>query len=128
LPRPNGLLVAFICNHCPYVQAVIERIVRDARELAPLGFGVAAISANDPLAYPEDSFELMGSSPAGTTSRFHTYMTEHRGSRALRRRLYARLSSAFNARLECSIAAGRCVTARPGAGRGAPRAVRGNEN
>jgi len=33
---PNGLLVAFICNHCPYVQAVIERIVRDARELAPL--------------------------------------------------------------------------------------------
>ncbi len=57
---PNGLLVMFICNHCPYVQAVIDRIVRDARDLAPLGIGVAAISANDPVAYPEDSFERMG--------------------------------------------------------------------
>ena len=56
---PNGLLVMFICNHCPYVQAVVDRIVRDARDLAPLGIGVVAISANDPLAYPEDSFERM---------------------------------------------------------------------
>jgi peroxiredoxin len=56
---PNGLLVMFICNHCPYVQAVIDRIVRDTRELAPLGVGVVAISANDPAAYPEDSFENM---------------------------------------------------------------------
>ncbi len=56
---PNGLLVMFICNHCPYVQAVIDRIVRDARELAPLGIGTVAISANDVVAYPEDSFENM---------------------------------------------------------------------
>ena len=56
---PNGLLVMFICNHCPYVQAVIDRIVRDARDLAPLGIGTVAISANDPLAYPEDSFDRM---------------------------------------------------------------------
>jgi peroxiredoxin len=56
---PNGLLVTFICNHCPYVRAVIDRIVRDARDLAPLGIGVVAISANDPVAYPEDSFENM---------------------------------------------------------------------
>jgi peroxiredoxin len=56
---PNGLLVLFICNHCPYVRAVIDRIVRDARDLAPLGIGVVAISANDPVAYPEDSFERM---------------------------------------------------------------------
>jgi len=55
----NGLLVMFICNHCPYVQAVIDRIVRDARDLVPLGVGVAAISANDPAAYPEDSFDNM---------------------------------------------------------------------
>ena len=55
----SGLLVMFICNHCPYVRAVIDRIVRDARDLAPLGVGVAAISANDPVAYPEDSFERM---------------------------------------------------------------------
>lgn len=57
---PGGLLVMFICNHCPYVRAVIDRIVRDARDLAPLGIGVVAISANDPVAYPEDSFERMG--------------------------------------------------------------------
>jgi peroxiredoxin len=57
---PNGLLVMFICNHCPYVQAVLDRIVRDALELQALGVGVVAISSNDASAYPEDSFEAMG--------------------------------------------------------------------
>ena len=56
---PNGLLVMFICNHCPYVQAVIDRIVRDATELQAHGIGSVAISANDPHEYPEDSFENM---------------------------------------------------------------------
>ncbi|MEM5472337.1 thioredoxin family protein [Hoeflea sp. AS60] len=56
---PNGLVVAFICNHCPYVKAVIDRIVRDADELAGLGVGFVAISSNDVDAYPEDSFENM---------------------------------------------------------------------
>jgi peroxiredoxin len=56
---PNGLLVMFICNHCPYVKAVLERMVRDCRELAPLGIGSVAIMPNDPGAYPEDSFENM---------------------------------------------------------------------
>jgi peroxiredoxin len=56
---PSGLLVMFICNHCPYVQAVIDRIVRDAHDLAPLGVGVVAISPNDPIAYPQDSFDHM---------------------------------------------------------------------
>jgi peroxiredoxin len=56
---PNGLLVMFICNHCPYVKAVLDRIVRDARELQALGVGVVAISSNDAAAYPEDSFEAM---------------------------------------------------------------------
>ncbi|MGB2819051.1 MAG: thioredoxin family protein [Burkholderiaceae bacterium] len=56
---PNGLVVMFICNHCPYVQAVLDRIVRDARELQALGVGVVAISSNDAEAYPEDSFEAM---------------------------------------------------------------------
>jgi len=55
----KGLLVMFICNHCPYVQAVRERIVRDAGELAGLGIGCAAIMSNDPTDYPEDSFENM---------------------------------------------------------------------
>jgi peroxiredoxin len=55
----KGLLVMFICNHCPYVKAVRERIVRDARELAALGIGSVAIMSNDPADYPEDSFENM---------------------------------------------------------------------
>ena len=55
----RGLLVMFICNHCPYVKAVRERIVRDARELADLGIGCVAIMSNDPTEYPEDSFGNM---------------------------------------------------------------------
>ncbi|MBF9030290.1 redoxin domain-containing protein [Rhodobacterales bacterium HKCCE3408] len=57
---PKGTLVMFICNHCPYVLAVIDRIVRDARDLQKIGIGVAAISSNDVTAYPADSFEKMG--------------------------------------------------------------------
>ena len=56
---PNGVLVMFICNHCPYVQAVIHRIVRDVRELKTFGIGAIAIMANDPTEYPEDSFDNM---------------------------------------------------------------------
>lgn len=55
----NGLLVIFMCNHCPYVQAALDRIVRDARELAGFGVGTVGINANDPVAYPDDSFEAM---------------------------------------------------------------------
>ena len=55
----NGMLIMFICNHCPYVLAVLDRIVRDAEELQSLGVGVSAISSNDVIAYPEDSFENM---------------------------------------------------------------------
>jgi peroxiredoxin len=56
---PNGLLVVFMCNHCPYVKAIIDRLIRDARDLAALGINTIAISANDPVSYPEDSFEKM---------------------------------------------------------------------
>lgn len=59
LRGPNGLLLMFICNHCPYVKAVINRICRDARELQTIGIGVAAIMSNDPAEYPEDSFANM---------------------------------------------------------------------
>ncbi len=55
----KGLLVMFICNHCPYVQSIRDRIVRDAFELAGLGINSVAIMANDPTDYPEDSFENM---------------------------------------------------------------------
>jgi peroxiredoxin len=56
---PNGVLIAFICNHCPYVRAIRERLVRDASELRTLGIGIAAINSNDAVAYPDDSFGNM---------------------------------------------------------------------
>ncbi|MCC5968564.1 MAG: thioredoxin family protein [Pararhodobacter sp.] len=55
----KGTLVMFLCNHCPYVMAALERIIRDARDLYRLGIGVAAICSNDATAYPADSFERM---------------------------------------------------------------------
>ncbi|MBL8564910.1 MAG: thioredoxin family protein [Hyphomicrobiaceae bacterium] len=55
----RGTLVMFICNHCPYVKAVIDRIVRDAKELQAMGVNVVAISSNDAAHYPEDSFDNM---------------------------------------------------------------------
>jgi len=56
---PRGTLIMFICNHCPYVLAVIDRIIRDARDLTTLGIGVAAICSNDALSHPDDSFDNM---------------------------------------------------------------------
>jgi peroxiredoxin len=49
---PAGLVVMFICNHCPYVKAVVDRIVRDAGALREAGVGAVAINSNDALAYP----------------------------------------------------------------------------
>lgn len=56
---PRGLLVMFICNHCPYVKSIRERIVRDCKELAGHGIGAIAIMSNDASEYPEDSFDNM---------------------------------------------------------------------
>ncbi len=56
---PRGLLVVFMCNHCPYVIAIKDRLVRDAKALQAMGIGVVGISANDPVAYPQDSFDNM---------------------------------------------------------------------
>lgn len=55
----NGLLVMFICNHCPYVKSIQDRLVRDCLELRGLGINSVAIMSNDPTDYPEDSFENM---------------------------------------------------------------------
>ena len=55
----KGTLVMFICNHCPYVIAVLDRIVRDANELSKYGVGVVAICSNDSKTYPDDSYENM---------------------------------------------------------------------
>jgi len=55
----KGLLVMFICNHCPYVKSIRDRIVRDTRELRAMGVNTVAIMSNDPAEYEEDSFENM---------------------------------------------------------------------
>lgn len=55
----KGLLVMFICNHCPYVKAIQSRLVRDCAELRALGVNTIAIMSNDPTEYAEDSFENM---------------------------------------------------------------------
>lgn len=59
LKGPNGTLVVFICNHCPYVKAVIDRLVRDATDFQALGVNTVAICSNDATAYPDDSFDNM---------------------------------------------------------------------
>jgi peroxiredoxin len=55
----NGTVLMFICNHCPYVKAVIDRLVEDCKTLAEAGIGAAAIMPNDTQKYPADSFENM---------------------------------------------------------------------
>jgi peroxiredoxin len=56
---PEGILVVFICNHCPYVRAVIGRLVEEADVLKAIGIGTIAINPNDTESYPEDSFDNM---------------------------------------------------------------------
>jgi hypothetical protein len=60
-PNFSGFLVMFICNHCPYVNAIIKKIVRDCKDLEKLGVHSLAICSNDSLMYPEDSYEKMKS-------------------------------------------------------------------
>ncbi len=55
----NGLLVMFICNHCPYVKAIIDRIIRDTKALKAMGLNAVAIMSNNPDEYEADSFENM---------------------------------------------------------------------
>jgi peroxiredoxin len=55
----KGTVVVFICNHCPYVKAIVDRMVADAAALKAEGVGFAAICSNDAADYPADSFENM---------------------------------------------------------------------
>src|SRR5262245_32334680 len=55
----KGTLVAFICNHCPYVKAIAGRLVEEANALQASGIGTIAIMPNDTAAYPADSFDSM---------------------------------------------------------------------
>ena len=59
LRGPRGLVLVFICNHCPYVKAITAKLVAEAGALADIGVGMAAICSNDARAYPEDSPEKM---------------------------------------------------------------------
>ena len=70
----NGTLVMFICNHCPYVKAVIKDIVEDCKNLEKHGVKAVAISANDPINYPEDSFENMIEFARNINLIFHIYL------------------------------------------------------
>jgi peroxiredoxin len=56
---PRGTLVMFICNHCPYVQASLPRLVQDCRDLLALGVAGVAIMPNDLESYPQDGPEAM---------------------------------------------------------------------
>ncbi len=56
---PNGLLLMFISNHCPYVKAIRRKLVRDCAELHELGISSVAIMSNDTVRYPDDSLENM---------------------------------------------------------------------
>ena len=64
----NGTLIMFICNHCPYVKAIIKDVVQDVKYLETLGIKSTAIMSNDVKNYPEDSFENMIS-----FSKFHAF-------------------------------------------------------
>lgn len=59
LRGPNGTLIMFICNHCPYVKAIAGRLVEECKALSALGIGIAAIMPNDTKAYPEDDLPHM---------------------------------------------------------------------
>lgn len=55
----RGTLIVFICNHCPYVRAIADRLVADVKALQDEGIGAAAIMSNDTVNYPADSFDNM---------------------------------------------------------------------
>ena len=88
----KGTVIVFICNHCPYVKAVIGRLAADARVLMGEGVGFAAISSNDAASYPEDSFAKMGefAQEARLPVPLPARRSAGRGAR-LRRGLHARL-------------------------------------
>jgi peroxiredoxin len=59
MKNQNGLLVIFMCNHCPYVKAILPRFVAEIKQIQDVGIGCVAISSNDPKKYPEDNVDNM---------------------------------------------------------------------
>lgn len=56
---PKGTVIVFMCNHCPYVKTIVDRLIRDANDLKKAGVNLVAIGSNDAAAHPEDGFEAM---------------------------------------------------------------------
>ena len=110
----RGTLVMFICNHCPYVQAIADRIRRDAADLQKHGIGVVAISANDVAEYPQDAPAQMKIEAVGTVSPFPIFTTKPRQLRGPMAPNVLRISLATMQTANCSIAGG---WTRPGAAR-----------
>jgi len=108
---PNGLLVAFICNHCPYVKAVIARLVADAAALKAAGVNTLAVMPNDFRNYPDDSPDNMRASPNNTRSGFRICSTKTKAWRARSARFARRTSSASTATAACNTA-GASMTRR----------------
>jgi len=75
----KGTLVVFICNHCPYVRAIIDRLVEEARALLAIGIGVVAIMPNDTKISPGDSFDAMKTFAAEHKFSFPYVMDETQG-------------------------------------------------
>ncbi|SAL68443.1 thiol-disulfide oxidoreductase [Caballeronia cordobensis] len=59
LKGENGLVIVFMCNHCPYVKSAIPNLIRDARALQQIGINVAGINSNDATVYTDDAFDRM---------------------------------------------------------------------
>lgn len=55
----RGTVIVFMCNHCPYVKAIVDKLIRDAKELESIGITLIGINSNDVEAYPEDSYDKM---------------------------------------------------------------------
>lgn len=56
---PKGTVIVFMCNHCPYVKTIVDRLIRDANDLKKAGVNLVAIGSNDAATHPEDGFEAM---------------------------------------------------------------------
>ena len=108
---PKGTLVVFICNHCPYVKASIDRIVAEAKALREIGIGTIAIMPNDTETYPEDSFDNMKAFSTSTALPFPMSSMKHKRSREPMTLSARRISSVSMRKTNCNIAGGSMLRA-----------------
>ena len=124
---PKGTLVVFICNHCPYLKASIDRIVAEARALGDIGIGTIAIMPNDTETYAEDSFEKMKLFSAKHSFTFPYVIDETQEvARDLQCSVHTRLLWFQRARRAAVPRSARCFAHHAGRER-SPRTIRGNE-